>query len=61
MTCMDNVYILQQGQSYHLFTPQGEKIGLLFMGYDGQYMKDLMALRPITKAMAVRWGLKPEK
>jgi len=61
MMNMDNVYVLQKGQTYHLFTPQGEQIALLFMGYDGQYMKDLVALRPITKVMSRRWDLKPDR
>lgn len=58
---MYGVYVVQKGQAYHLFTPQGEQIGLLFMGYDGQYMKDLAALRYITKAMGARWGIKSAK
>lgn len=53
------LYVVQSGQAYHIFTPQGEKIGLVFMGYDGQYARDVIALKPIIKALSERWGIKP--
>lgn len=57
---MYGLYIVQKGQAYHIFTPQGEQIGLLFMGYDGQYMKDAIAMRSICRVMSERWGIKQE-
>lgn len=56
MLYMYGLYVLQQGQSYKLYTPQGEPIGLLFMGYDGQYMKDMIAIKRIAQDMGERWG-----
>lgn len=53
---MSGLYILQQGHAYKMFTPQGEPISLQFMGYDGQYMKDLIAIKKIAQAMGERWG-----
>lgn len=58
---MNGLYISQQGQAYAIFTPQGEQIGLLFMGYDGQFAKDVVAINAITKMMARRWNIKPNK
>lgn len=58
---MNGLYIVQQGQAYHIFTPQGVKICLLFMGCDGQFMKDVIALNAITKTMAKRWGVSNSK
>ena len=40
------LYVYQQGQADHIYTPQGEKIELVFMGYDEQYVKDVIALKP---------------
>lgn len=54
---MNGLYVRQQGQQYAIFTPQGIQIGLLFMGQDGQYMKDVVAVQAITKVMAHRWGI----
>lgn len=58
---MNGLYVEQRGQAYHIFTPQGEKIGLVFMGYDGQFAKDVIALNMITKAMARRWSISNSK
>lgn len=57
---MYGLYIIQKGQAYQIYTPQGEQIGLLFMGYDGQFMKDAIAMKTICKAMSKRWGIKQE-
>lgn len=54
------LYVVQQGQSYHIYTPQGEKIALVFMGYDGQYMKDVIAIQAIAKALSQRWRIKQD-
>lgn len=57
---MYGLHIVQRGQAYYIFTPQGEQIGLLFMGYDGQYFKDVIAIKTIAKAMSERWGIKQD-
>ena len=57
---INNLYVVQRGQQYAVFTPQGIQIGLLFLGQDGQYAKDVAALGPITKALAKRWGVNPK-
>ena len=57
---MYGLYIIQEGQAYKIFTPQGEQIGLLFMGYDGQFMKDAIAMKTIAKVMSERWGIKQD-
>jgi hypothetical protein len=54
---MNGLYVQQQGQYYGVFTPQGIQIAQLFMGQDGQFAKDVVALNPITKALAKRWGV----
>lgn len=56
---INGLYVCQQGQQYAVYTPQGIQVGLLFMGQDGQYAKDVAALGPITKALAKRWGINP--
>ena len=43
---LNGLYIGQKGQYYAIFTPQGIQIGLLFLGQDGQYAKDVAALGP---------------
>lgn len=57
---MYGLYIVQEGQAYKIFTPQGEQIALLFMGYDRQYFKDVIAMKTIAKAMSERWGIKQD-
>ena len=57
---INNLYVVQRGQQYAIFTPQGIQIRLLFLGQDGQYAKDVAALGPITKALAKRWGVNPK-
>ena len=53
------LYLHQQGQVYSIYTPQGILIAQVFMGYDGQYARDVAVLQPITKALAKRWGIHP--
>ena len=40
-----------------VYLSTGEPVAQLFMGYDGQFSKDILALHPITKALAARWGV----
>ena len=54
---MNGLYVQQQGHSYAIYTPNGEQIALIFCGYDGQFARDVIALAPITKALAKRWGI----
>lgn len=58
---MNGLYIRQVGQEYFIFTPQGIQIARLFLGQDGQFAQDVVALGPITKALAKRWGVNPGK
>lgn len=54
---MNGLIVCQQGQQYAVYTPQGIQIALLFMGCDGQIAQDVLALAPITKALAKRWAV----
>ena len=56
---MNGMYVVQQGQQYAIYTPQGIQVGYLFLGQDGQYARDVAVLQPITKALAKRWGIHP--
>ena len=55
---MNGLYVQQSGQHYAIYTPQGIQIALLFLGQDGQYVRDVELLNPVTKALARRWGIK---
>ena len=59
LVMMSGMYVVQRGQQYAIFTPQGIQVGYLFLGQDGQYAKDVATLGPITKALAKRWGVNP--
>lgn len=52
----DKLIMRQDGQVYYIYTPQGILIAQLFMGYDGQYAKDVQTLTAIGRALAKRWG-----
>lgn len=54
---MNGLYVVQQGQQYAIYTPQGIQIGYLFLGQDGQYAKDVVALNTITRSLSKRWGV----
>lgn len=41
--------------------PQGILIAQIFMGYDGQYAKDVQCLGTIGRALAKRWGFSAGK
>lgn len=58
---MNGLIVCQQGQQYAIYTPQGIQIAMLFMGADGQIAQDVLALAPITKALAKRWGISSNK
>lgn len=58
---MNGLFVQQQGQSYYIFTPQGIQIGLLYMGNDGQFMTDAVAMKAITKILGKRWGINPNQ
>lgn len=57
----DKLIMRQNGQVYSIYTPQGILIAQLFMGYDGQYARDVQALTAVGKAMARRWDISPGK
>ena len=54
---MNGLVVCQQGQQYAIYTPQGIMVAQIFLGYDGQIAQDVLALSPITKALAKRWGV----
>lgn len=54
---MNGLYVVQNGQFYTVYTPQGIIILRAFMGADGQYAQDVVALNSITKTMAKRWNV----
>lgn len=54
---MNGLYVGQKDQYYAIFTPQGIQIGLLFLGQDGQYARDVVALNTVTKELSKRWGI----
>lgn len=58
---MNGLIVCQQGQQYAVYTPQGIQIAMLFMGADGQIAQDVLALAPITKALAKRWSVPSNK
>ena len=54
---INGVYIVQRGQEYALYTPQGLQIALIWMGNDGQLAHDVKTLIPICKALSGRWAI----
>ena len=57
MLCLNGMFIQQIGHTYMVYLSTGEPVAQLFMGYDGQFSKDILALHPITKALTARWGV----
>ena len=53
---IDKLIMRQSGQTYYIYTPQGILIAQLFMGYDGQYARDVQTLTAVGRALAKRWG-----
>lgn len=58
---ISNMVVKQNGHTYTIYTPMGEPIGMLFMGYDGEYAADVIALGPICKALSKRWRVIPPR
>ena len=58
---MHGLYVVQDRQSYAIYTPMGIQIALIFMGNDGQVIYDAEALKTITTVLAKRWGIKEQK
>ena len=54
---MHGLYVLQDKQTYAIYTPMGIQIALIFMGNDGQVIYDAEALKTITRVLSKRWGL----
>lgn len=54
---MARLVVQQHNQFYVVYTPQGIKIAQIFMGQDGQYARDVVTLKPIIKALSLRWGI----
>lgn len=49
--------VRQDGQMYHIFTPQGIQIAQVFTGCDGQYARDVQCINAIGRALAKRWDI----
>ena len=58
---MHGLYVVQDKQRYAVYTPQGICIALIYLGNDGQVIYDVEALKPITRELAKRWGIKEQK
>ena len=58
---ISNMVVKQNGHTYMIYTPMGEPIGMLFMGYDGQYADDALALSKICRELAIRWKVIPPR
>ena len=48
---MNGLVVIQNGQFYSIYTPQGIQIAQVFMGADGQIIQDVLALKEITQAL----------
>ena len=54
---MHGLYVFQEGQTYHVYLPQGIQVATIYMSNDGQYMNDALAMKAITSVLAKRWGV----
>ena len=54
----NGLYVGQERQFYTIVTPQGITIAQIFLGQDGQYMRDVEVINKITKILAARWNVK---
>ena len=43
---LNGMYIQQAGHTYMIYTPVGEPVAMLFMGYDGQFAHDVLGVPP---------------
>ena len=41
---LNGLFVRQVGQQYLIYTPQGIQVGYVFLGQDGQYAKDVVAI-----------------
>ena len=51
---MNNLYVVQNGQYYTVYTPNGVMIAQIFMGNDGLFLLDARCMEAITKLLARR-------
>ncbi len=54
---MNNIGIVQNGNQYLLYLPTNICIGQLVTPPDNGYLADAEAIKYITKALAMRWGV----
>jgi len=57
MMKIEGLLVLQSGQTYDIFLPQGIQVDRVYMGADGQYARDLLVLKQICKIHAKHWGI----
>ena len=58
---MNGLVVIQNGQFYSIYTPQGIQIAQIFTGADGQIIQDVLALKEITQALKKRWNVQERK
>ena len=58
---MNGLVVIQNGQFYSIYTPQGIQIAQIFTGADGQTIQDVLALKEITQALKKRWNVQERK
>lgn len=58
---INNILIGQENNRYHLYLPTRIYLGNLLMPPDGAYLYDSRALEFITKGLALRWQVYPNK
>ena len=52
---MHNMYVVQNGQFYTIYTPNGQTVAQIYMGCDQQYLLDAKCMEVICKVLARRW------
>ena len=58
---MNNLVVTQQGQIYNIYTPNNIWIAQLYMSNDCNFLLDAKCMEAITKIMAKRWNINPQK
>lgn len=54
---LHNIQIVQNGSEYYFYTETNIYLGGVCFPCNGQYAYDTEALKIITKALALRWGV----
>ena len=62
MAMAGNKLVMRRNQNVFMFyTPQGIKVGMIYMGEIREYNKDQKCLKAIETALCERWGLSTGK